>query len=995
MDISFKYFCSSLFIVIAILVVNPTFCQEYPVKDIGENLLSQRVRSLYKDSRGYIWIGTESGVSRYNGTKVVNYEPKSKVFGLATYLITEDKQNNMFFQTDFGISKFDGKKFTEIKNSYGLFSQISVDKKNKFYAAKTGQVFISKNDSLVLLDWSVLQNKKVRAFKYMPDRDEYVGHLDSVGLVSFFENGYEVLIPFKEDGRRIAYYYPRKNSIIVKYQVGNKQTYFLIESNEYKLLIDVTDNDIHQYSNVDFDFPIVVDNKLYLIKSKSKGTKDISIESINEYSILFDDKGFHFSTWLGVKYLNLEGEKKMTEKYFSEIYSVIDDKMKRQWYFGAGTNRAFYLINNKIFLQEKFRLDLSRAVANRYPTIYLDWSTKFPLNPIIDRYGKIWVGHFFGMSFIDRNLSKHFLFPDHSLQAGGYAVAEDFSNNVILKAGFNEFHIVENSPPYNFTKISKKDGLEIQGTIYALLVEAPGIYWLSGVNMTTRYNRNKGVWQNFPINSGKGNKATSISDFFKDKNGNIWMGGLNGLNVFQNNANRIVEVGDKELRKPIAFLGLIENGLLVGRQNDLLLFDIKKWNESRTIHYKIFNKSNGFNITEAYQQGFYKDKEGFLWLSFASGLSKIHEDKLSFSEDKLNVYFTKFNREDVLFNIKKQKLNSKGEVRIEFESVGENRAEDQEYRYKIDGYTDGWTDWQTEPVVNLYKLASGEYTISVVAKKGNGGNSVTTPAVMTFNVDVMPWESPYFSSYILLVLLVVGALLAYLWLVKSKNEKFFKQELNYLQVQTLQSQLNPHFLFNALSSLQYLILKNETDKADKNLTRLSKLMRNYLEASVVSNQSPEKGIRNEFSLEKKIELITSYLELEQLQHEEKFDFKINISANVPVEQITVPPLIIQPHVENSIKHGLVHKEGKGHLNISFDYLDYTLICTIEDDGIGRKRAAEIKNNSRHSYKSLGTYLVHDRVKLLNKSGYNISIETEDRIGGGTVVTIKIPNRNEY
>lgn len=152
---------------------------------------------------------------------------------------------------------------------------------------------------------------------------------------------------------------------------------------------------------------------------------------------------------------------------------------------------------------------------------------------------------------------------------------------------------------------------------------------------------------------------------------------------------------------------------------------------------------------------------------------------------------------------------------------------------------------------------------------------------------------------------------------------------------------------------------------------------------------------HEIQLSREVELLKMYIEFEQLQYVDRFEYEISLDGKLNTENYRVPPLILQPFVENAIKHGLLYKSPseKGMLLIRFISLNEdTLICTIEDNGVGRTEANLIQTRSLKKYKSRGTELVKRRVDILNEMGYDITITVDDGITGGTVVTIQIGYR---
>ncbi|MEP7230336.1 MAG: histidine kinase [Ginsengibacter sp.] len=187
-------------------------------------------------------------------------------------------------------------------------------------------------------------------------------------------------------------------------------------------------------------------------------------------------------------------------------------------------------------------------------------------------------------------------------------------------------------------------------------------------------------------------------------------------------------------------------------------------------------------------------------------------------------------------------------------------------------------------------------------------------------------------------------------------------------MQALRSQMNPHFIFNCLNSINRFILKNETETASDYLTKFSRLIR------MVLNNSNYKYI----ALNEELDCLELYVQMEQLRVKNSFRYKITCNADLDAEEILVPPLLFQPFVENSIWHGLMNKEsGEGNLDILLQQKDEILECIIVDNGVGRKAASELSKSSTSKYKSMGLQITKERIALLdNEQGEN-SIAIED------------------
>lgn len=212
------------------------------------------------------------------------------------------------------------------------------------------------------------------------------------------------------------------------------------------------------------------------------------------------------------------------------------------------------------------------------------------------------------------------------------------------------------------------------------------------------------------------------------------------------------------------------------------------------------------------------------------------------------------------------------------------------------------------------------------------------------------------------------------------------KDLATSQLTTLRAQMNPHFIFNALNSIQQYVLQGNVVEANKYLSKFSRLQREVL------NHSDQDFI----PLEKEIEVLTLYLELEQLRFDGNFTCEIKTDIAIDDDEIKIPPMIVQPFVENSIWHGLMPKQGERWVHIHFKLSsDDLLICTVTDNGIGRDASARLKQNGHTQHKSKGLSLVYDRLNILRQQygqAFEVTIKDladNNNVPAGTEVKLHI------
>ena len=243
-------------------------------------------------------------------------------------------------------------------------------------------------------------------------------------------------------------------------------------------------------------------------------------------------------------------------------------------------------------------------------------------------------------------------------------------------------------------------------------------------------------------------------------------------------------------------------------------------------------------------------------------------------------------------------------------------------------------------------------------------------------------------SIALLVILIVVIMFFFYKTTKENEENKLRNKALETERSLLRTQMNPHFIFNALNSVQSYILGNNTQEAVGFLSKFAKLMRMILNNSMVQS----------VTLSNELQSLSLYLDLERARFNNKFNYRIDIDDNVEEELLNVPPMLVQPFIENAIIHGLMHKTGNdGLITIKISENDSSsIVCQITDNGVGRKAAAELEKNNERKHKSVGMQLTRDRLRDLNKEA-NAQIsctitDLEDEAGNalGTQVTIIIP-----
>lgn len=300
--------------------------------------------------------------------------------------------------------------------------------------------------------------------------------------------------------------------------------------------------------------------------------------------------------------------------------------------------------------------------------------------------------------------------------------------------------------------------------------------------------------------------------------------------------------------------------------------------------------------------------------------------------------------------------HNRNNVNLRFALLDYSGPAKNQYQYKLHPFDEEWkqTDGRS-PMANYTNLPPAQYQFFLKASS-DGVHWQDHSGEIRFAIRPAIWQRPWFIPVLFGFATTILFLILYLVfrskLKKEKRKMEVEKKIASLELKALQAQMNPHFIFNAVNSIQHFMLKGDMLAANDYLTRFARLMRFFLEASI------EKKVL----LKDEIEMLKLYLELEALRFDSAFDFEINCPDLTAME---IPTMLIQPYVENAIHHGLATKKGKGHLKLDIKTKDNKLIIHIDDNGIGRQNARKLKNIFDGDRKSRAMELMAERMEMTN------------------------------
>lgn len=927
---------------------------DFKVFGTTDGLPSNFVSAFFQDHRNNIWVGTSNGVGQYNGIKFRSFLLEGSSFPVNVTSITEIGEK-LYFGTSNGLYIRENLKIRNATVEYELPGHAITD----VFKDRTDRLWVAHNKGVSRIDlgktmhysaeglgssfpqcisesgngdlWVGTYGKGV--YKIYGSKSKKISMLDGLIVLDVFPDGDWLWLSTLKNG-------------VLKYHIVEERVERIQHADQFP-----TKNCRLTYKDSWGSYWIGTSGGGLLKYAQSPIKSYKSEDGLQGNYIYAVAASSDSAVWLSTvekKLLKVKNDKfeeyGIDQNLFAlKIKSILEDAKGRLWLGTEGEGLVLYENGKSRFF-----------VAGKH------LGSNFIKDVVEDKQGNIWVATSNGITkmspqlsnlkqYNKRNKNIHFnrvntLWIDRSgrlwygTQGKGLGVLDqkDSLQVFTMKEGLSDNTI-------------KDIGEDKKGNLY-IATAGSGIDILSPYTTTTEVAN---------LSQKNGLASNNIYSVFCDHLNNIWAAGSNGVDKISN---------------PLKSDRSIKN----------------------------FGKAEGYTGMEATSGAVAMDLNGDIYWGTINGLMRSafndyqgvdNDPKLSIRGVNLfyeNIQGTPYEPHILNWYTPNNLVLNYNDNHIGFDLNGSdlNQPDGIKYKWRLDGGKGVWTPPLSQSEIYFSNLSPGSYIFQAIAVNKDGAESNE----IQFHFVV---KSPFYFRWWFLLGTLIAVVSIVVFLIKSRIRKIrekakaiqdklrLERDVLEMEQKALRLQMNPHFIFNALNAIQDQIRDNNNKNARYSLMKFSKLMRQILEHSR-SERIP---------LEQEVALIDNYLGIEKLSRENTFNYSITVDSNIDVEEEGIPPMLIQPFIENAIIHGIASNESIGEIKIDFKIDGEALVVEIVDNGVGVEEAKKLKAQTEHQHKSIALDVIQARLEKLStaalKAKYMIEDVLEDGKVKGTKVTLVI------
>ncbi|MEO0468450.1 MAG: two-component regulator propeller domain-containing protein [Bacteroidota bacterium] len=979
-------FCTSLFWTICLVMIGPiAFGQEYNLLKLSldEGLSQSQVFALLQDQKGYLWLGTHGGLNRFDGRNFVTIDDDSLAGNFLSSLI-EDKEGNLWVGTNNGLTRYDGRTFKSFFVKDGLTS----DNVSSLVQDDQGRIWIGTlQKGITILDekgrfrqdpftWE--SGTEHTVFSMIKRKDGRIWLGTDHGL-------------FYEDGEQLQHW----------------DNVLLDNANIFSMLEDRNG-----------DFWIGTSNGVFLCEGnncRAVPLLDMRAENLNVFTILEDLSG---NIWLGTDAGLLKRQDNVLaifepakEIFDYKIHSSLQDDEGNLWFGtdGGGVGRLIEGVFDVFGKKKGMTSDIAKAfLQDKQGRVWISTKDRginlWENNQIVDVFttedglggndivssfadaeGNFWFASYNG-SLTCYNMQEGFVVfsRETGLECNAvYVTSQDREGTIWVGTDNGVFWLQDQKIVRHITE---DDGL-IHQVVFQLQPDRQGRMWVGTAEGISIWQDDAFSIQHAPRDSLVGNNVITM---LEDKQGRMWVGSSVGLTCFNEDQPYWVKIsGAPRAHTVVTLLFEPDQFLWIGTERGAYRLNLSTFVPGERARFDHFIKEDGLPSLEINANAAFLDQEGAVWLGTIEGAARKKVSALQVSSDSaLRVYITSVRSdqaENWLSSVEdksKAVQLSHNDNRVDVSFIGLSLRSPQavEYRYRIVGLGDGkWSDPTHNTYVSIANLTPEEYIFEVVAKQESKPWNYDHPAQFRFEIRPAIWQTWWFRL-IMLGLFGLGVWVVYQYYDNRRKQIREEQRIRdqaeklALEHQALYAMMNPHFTFNALQSIQFFIHRQDKKAANKFLSSFAKLVRKNLESTKSDT----------ITLSEEVDRLKLYLSLEKMRFPEKFDYEVEVDRQLELSDTQIPPMLLQPFVENSIKHGIMPLESGGMIKVLItehdeDHLD----IIIEDNGVGIEASRRKQHNRPNDHVSKGMQITKDRLVLFARMTHKkFSLDIKEIVEAG-------------
>lgn len=930
--------------------------------NVGEGLSQSQAWCILQDRKGYLWCGTQGGgLNRFDGVQFEQFSVEEGLPSAFIYALYEDRKGRLWAGTSRGAAWFDGQRFHAAGDNQLQISSFAENASGELLAGTPGGVYNIDLQSNTTKSVAITGNYANPVVQTLFSSGKSVFAGTSKGAYTdgkLLGVPWRIVTAFCEDHNGdiwvgsndgyLARYAAKTGQLVQQFENLGKIT-CVFSDREQKIWVGTQNDGIVILHPGDSTRSALNENNglphPYVRQIMADREGHIWIATSGGGLVRRLDQPFrHFSTAQG-----LSG---------SRIYAIAEAPDSSIWW-SAAQNGLQWLDASGI---HRFTGDSGLLSGFKCKSL------------CFDQRGRLWVG----------TEGKGLIMLDTPGVVKFYTSREGMPSNWIQKvfcdragtvwaATFGEGLAKITPEPFSVRTFGWLDGMP-DLRVNAVATDSNGDLWVgfqSGHIACFSQDKIKKVF-----GPDQGLSGAAIRAMVFDRQGRLWVGGReSGLMVSDGRQFKAVALPSPLSSQIIYSLVFDQSGRLwVGCENGVNQLVINENGVVESLAH--FSKNEGFLGIETCHDAAVCDRSGSLWFGTMNGLTQrlpfesaqrklppvIHYEQISLFYKSLDQtpYAVPFDPLNGLSGILQLPYHQ-NHLSFSFSAIDLDHPERIRYRWKLDNAETDWSPWSEQRQINYANLSPGEYSFRVQAT-ANTGQIAEGPEIK-FVIEKPFWQRWPFRLAVLglLALVVWLSLRAYIQRIRTREEQRRQQlemEHNLLQLEqkALQLQMNPHFIFNALTAIQGVVAQQDTTAARREISNFAKLMR-----SILSNSR-----KPEITLREEADTLSQYLEVEQFCRENKFIFHITFDPDIDPDDIKIPPMLLQPFVENAVVHGVANLGRPGTINVHFTIDEPFVRCVIEDNGIGREAAAQRRQERKPGHQPAAMQITRERLDSMKK-----------------------------